>query len=507
MVAGRGPDLHVISRVLATQRVRPEPASRVIVDWLPVLAVLALLTALRCWAAAHAGLAPDEAYYWLWSRVPSTGYYDHPPMVAWWIWASTSLIGNTPLAIRTPTILSALVTSLALAATAEMLFADRRIAVRAVLWFNSMILIGVGAILSTPDAPSVMFWALATWALAALRRTGLGPFWLAVGLSAGLGCASKYTDFFLGLGILAWLVADPDARRWFRSPWLWAGRLVAFVALLPVFIWNGEHHWVSFAKQFGRISAGQPTLRYVGEFVASQLGLLNPIIAIFAILAIPSAVRSRTARRLGATGFLLALTMPLALYMVIHAFHGRVQGNWLAPIYPALALLAASATETARAGSAGSPPSPRRWVSRCPPSSSAISQSRSPCRYRFAIRPSGSSAGENSPRPSRDCARRPALAGSPRPAMALRANSPSMAGATHPSRRLSNASAIRLWHPIHGLPRRRHSSWCARGTAPRADSTAVSRPSSRSRRCGGRALVTRLSVMPLCSRRAPPLIS
>ena len=65
--------------------------------WL--LALLAL-TLLRLIVAASAPLAPDEAYYWVWSRAVAPGYLDHPPMVALWIAAGTSLLGDTPLGVR-----------------------------------------------------------------------------------------------------------------------------------------------------------------------------------------------------------------------------------------------------------------------------------------------------------------------------------------------------------------------------------------------------------------------
>ena len=52
---------------------------------LKTIFIVGALTIFRFWAMAHFDLVPDEAYYWLWSRVPSAGYYDHPPMIAWWI--------------------------------------------------------------------------------------------------------------------------------------------------------------------------------------------------------------------------------------------------------------------------------------------------------------------------------------------------------------------------------------------------------------------------------------
>ena len=32
--------------------------------------------------AGQTGLLDDEAYYWVYSRFPDWGYYDHPPMIA-----------------------------------------------------------------------------------------------------------------------------------------------------------------------------------------------------------------------------------------------------------------------------------------------------------------------------------------------------------------------------------------------------------------------------------------
>src|SRR6478672_13491144 len=169
-----------------------------------VVSVVGALTVLRLWAAVHAGLAPDETYYWLWSRTPAFGYADHPPMIAWWIWLSTQILGDSPLGVRTLPVLSAVVTSIAVFGIATQLW-NRSIALRAVLWFNATILVGVGAIFASPDAPSTMFWALALWVLSTIFCTQRSWLWILVGLFAGLGCVSKYTNLFFGLGILAWI--------------------------------------------------------------------------------------------------------------------------------------------------------------------------------------------------------------------------------------------------------------------------------------------------------------
>jgi len=310
-------------------------------NWSALAAILVALTAFRFWAASHLGLIPDETYYWLWSRVPSWGYYDHPPMIAWWIWLSTQVCGPTPLGIRFLPVLSVLLVSAAVYGTARELLADRGYAVRATLWANATFLIGGGAVFATPDAPSILFWTLGVWVLARIRNRPDAYLWLLFGAIAGLGCVSKYTNLFLGLGVVAWLLVDPKARRWLASPWLYAGGLVAMAIFAPVFLWNADHHWVSFVRQFGRIEDGHFTLRYLGEFLAVQFGLLNPLIAILAIVATGSTLRSPRRAQLSPAGFLLATAGPLIAYMVFHSFHDRVHGNWPAPIYPTIALLAA----------------------------------------------------------------------------------------------------------------------------------------------------------------------
>ena len=317
-------------------------------SWQSVAIILAVLTIIRVFAGAHAGLAPDETYYWLCAQTPTFACWDEPSMVAWWIWLSTHILGDTALGIRMPTILAVLVTSLAVFGTARELFSAESIGRRAVLWFNAMILIGVGAIFSTPDAPSTLFWSISLWAIAAIWRTGRASLWLLVGLFAGLGCLSKFTNLFFGLGLLAWLLLDPAGRRWLFSPWLWAGGLIAVIVFLPVFLWNAQHEWISFYRLFVRVAAHESTFRYIGEFVLSQVGLLNPFIAFFAALAGVTVWTRRAEPQRGPYFLLLATMAPLLIYMLIHAVHARVQGNWLVPIYPQIAILAAAYVDPRR---------------------------------------------------------------------------------------------------------------------------------------------------------------
>src|SRR6185369_6245188 len=85
----------------------------------------------------------------------------------------------------------------------------------------------------------------------------------------------------------------PKQRRWFLSFWPYAGAAIALLMFVPVLLWNAEHDWVSFALQFGRVEGGGLTLRFLGEFLAGQIGLATPFIAILAFAGIIVVLRGR----------------------------------------------------------------------------------------------------------------------------------------------------------------------------------------------------------------------
>ncbi len=321
-----------------------------------VAATIALLAA-QTLVARRLELTFDEAYYTLWSRSLSLGYLDHPPMVALVIRASTALFGGSEIGVRALSLLVVGAMPALIALIAWRLFGSVEKAALAALFWIGMPLVLIGAIFITPDAPLVVFWTLGLAALVELWRTGEARWLVALGLSLGLALESKFTAIFFAAGVGLALGATPSLRRWLASPALLAGLGIALAVFAPFVIWNAEHGWATFAKQFGRTAPQGFAPSYIAEFLVSQVGLVNPLVfaALVAALATirwhaPVQARSRDeARRL------LACTMaPAAVYFLFHSMHDRVQGNWLAPLYPAAAILAADwVAEARRAGASG----------------------------------------------------------------------------------------------------------------------------------------------------------
>jgi hypothetical protein len=316
---------------------------------------VALLT-MQAFAASRLELTFDEAYYTLWSRALAFGYLDHPPMVAYFIRASTTLLGGSEFGVRALSL--ALVGTLPalIAYIAWRLFHSVETAAIAVLMWIASPLVMAGAAFATPDAGLVLFWTLGLAALTELWRTGKTRWFIAMGLALGLMALSKFTAAFFAAGAALALVTTPSLRRSLRSPAPWVALILAAAIFSPFVLWNAGHGWATFVKQGGRAAANGFAPFYLVEFIGAQILLMNPLAfpAVAAAVAgvswrAPAGPRSaEEARRL-----LVSTIAPAVIYFAIHALHDRVEGNWLAPVLPACAILAGDWVERARRAGAG----------------------------------------------------------------------------------------------------------------------------------------------------------
>ncbi len=313
-------------------------------------AFVAALTMIRLAVAAFVPLAPDETYYWVWSRALAPSYLDHPPMVALWIRAGTDLAGPTALGVRLLGPLAAALASWMLFDTARRLFPGTRAGVIAVLLLNASLLLGVGSVIMTPDSPLLFFWTATLWAVSRIATGGHGRWWLAAGLFGGLALDSKYTALLLWVGVGLWVLLLPAARSWLRRWQPWAACAIGLALFTPVLAWNAAHGWVGLVKQGGRVDDWRPAraLGFLAELLGSQIGLATPLVWILCMAGLWAAVRRSWRQHEAGWSLLAALSLPPVLVFLQHAVGDRVQGNWPAIIYPALTVAAAGLAVPAR---------------------------------------------------------------------------------------------------------------------------------------------------------------
>ena len=108
--------------------------------------------------AAFTGLLEDEAYYWVWSRNLAWGYFDHPPMVALFIWLG-GCIFDGELGVRIVSVISFTLMLWFMWKTVEDKEKENYVRLFFVL-IVSIALIQVYGFISTPDTALVLFTAV-----------------------------------------------------------------------------------------------------------------------------------------------------------------------------------------------------------------------------------------------------------------------------------------------------------------------------------------------------------
>ncbi len=272
----------------------------------------------------------DELYYWCWAQNLQPSYFDHPPMTAYLIRASTSLLGDSVFAIRLPACLSTLV----VAAVVGGLMRHRRL-VPAVL---ATPLFTFGAVLITPDTPLLLFWALyLRWLVAAHRRLtpadgseGHVPWWLWVlgGVLLGGGALGKYTmALAVPAGFVSFRLAGVPWRKWL--PGYVGHGIAAAVLFAPVLAYNVARDFEPIRFQWAHAMAAAgpkaPAWQTAGGFAAVQVVLFGT----WPFTLFPWALRR--AKELSADP---VLRVGLCLYavpfgfFVLKSWRGPVEGNW-----------------------------------------------------------------------------------------------------------------------------------------------------------------------------------
>ncbi len=308
-----------------------------------VLMLIAATILARLVIAAVVPLVPDEAYYALWSTRLDAGYLDHPPMIAWFIRGGTLIAGDTPFGVRLLSVLAAIPASLFIWRAAALLIVDRRAGPLAALLFNLTLLGFFGLAVATPDAPLILFASALLYCAARLVDHDRPALWLAAGAATGLALLSKYSAAFLAAGFGLAVLALPQWRRRLLGPWPYAALGVAIFVFSPNLLWNAAHGWETVLKQGGRTTENwefQP--QFLAEFFGAQLGLLTPLVFLFAIIGLLPRAKIAWLTPMGRRLLAVLILVPSA-YFMFHALRSRVEGNWTGFLYPALALTAAAA--------------------------------------------------------------------------------------------------------------------------------------------------------------------
>ena len=285
-------------------------------------------------------LAPDEAYYWDWSRNLALGYYSKPPMVAWVIAFFTHLGGNHPFFVRIGAVLFSLGTSMVLFYLGRSLY-NAQVGFWAFLIANATPGFAVGSVIMTIDPPLIFFWGLTILLLhLALSRRGAG-YWYLAGISLGLGLLSKYTMIALIPSLFFYLAFSPKKRFWLmkKEPYLFV--IIGLLILAPNLYWNYINQWPAIKQPAGLVNNKNLNsfLTFI-SFFAPQVGILSPITFLMVLYGLWQGGKEGIFRHNDRYLFLFWHAIPLFGFYLILSFFSVCYENWAAAAYFAAFILA-----------------------------------------------------------------------------------------------------------------------------------------------------------------------
>ncbi|MDP1630701.1 MAG: glycosyltransferase family 39 protein [Caulobacter sp.] len=310
---------------------------------LAILLVLAL-TLLRLSAifATPLELYPDETQYWLWSRTLDFGYFSKPPMIAWAIWLTTAIGGDSEAWVRFSAPLFHAVAGLAVYGIGKRLYDDRT-GLAATAIYMLMPGVALSSSLIATDALLLCFLSLALLAYVGIGR-GERRLALAAGLGAALGLAmlSKYAAIYALIGIGLHLGVSREARKDWDVKTAALAVVTFGLVLAPNLIWNATHEFATLGHTAANANFGGKLFNPAGMlgFVAEQFGVFGPVP--FGALIGGVALFIWRRRLQPQDLLLLCLTAPPLVVVTAQALISRANANWAASAYVAGAVLAAA---------------------------------------------------------------------------------------------------------------------------------------------------------------------
>ncbi|MEV4236273.1 glycosyltransferase family 39 protein [Nocardia sp. NPDC049737] len=273
----------------------------------PLCVVAVLFAALLTAFAPRYGYHRDELYFLASGRHPDWGYPDQPPLTPLLARAMSAIDADSLLLLRLPSVLAATFVVVAAGLMARELGGGRGAQVLAsVAVASAAMVMGIGHLLSTASF-DMAAWALVCLLVLVLLRgaeggaerlgqraradgcagggvpaapngcSGVGRWWLGVGLVVGIGLQNKALLIFPVVALtLALVLVGP--RKIFGTKYFPMAVGLAFVIWLPYLLWQWCNGWPQWEMSRAIAGGSSGTSDSPVMFMLSQFGLMGPLL-------------------------------------------------------------------------------------------------------------------------------------------------------------------------------------------------------------------------------------
>lgn len=295
--------------------------------------LLAAVLLFRGWLAAALPITGDEAYFIWWGWIPDWGFYDHPPMIGWWL-AALLQLSAAEWWLRLPAVLLPVAMAFAVAA----FFRARG---EQVAWGMASLMLltplQLWNVIITTDTALVCFSFFSALAFLRAARDDDWRYYLLAGVLLAGAVLSKYFVALLGFAYLLHALIRPSLRKW-------RGLLLCYAMVVPVLLlmawWNADNCWPNYMFNFVNRHENAQGLswRYPLTYVAMMLYVLTPPVLLL-LYRQRAALRQLWQRGDGQALLLIALA-PLLLFAGLSLVK-RIGLHWVLSFLPFVLMLLA----------------------------------------------------------------------------------------------------------------------------------------------------------------------
>ncbi|WP_460516508.1 ArnT family glycosyltransferase [Cyclobacterium sediminis] len=304
------------------------------------LAVPKILFTLR----PEVNLFTEEAQYWLWSQNMAWHYYSKPPLVAVINFLSTSVLGNTEMAVRINAILSGVGIAWVTFLFGSYLY-TRKVGFWAALIVQSMPVWWLASTFHMTDSSLTLFWTLSIYLGYRGIKENSTKWWLLAGLATAMGLMAKVVIILIFPVLIIYLIYlgkfNVHKENFLKFI------LVSLLGFIPALVWNWQNNFDTFRHLFA-LSGTEginniPTNLSIAsrsfiEFILSQIAVVSLFLLPAWVAAFLYTIKSK-----GAESIYLILPGLLAfLTFAGLSIFKEAMINWPAFAYIGLAIVLAN---------------------------------------------------------------------------------------------------------------------------------------------------------------------
>jgi 4-amino-4-deoxy-L-arabinose transferase-like glycosyltransferase len=302
-------------------------------------------------ALVKIGLAPllelgnDEVYYWTYALRLSWNYFDHPPMIAWMIRATTlNTWWVSELSLRLGSILGAACSTWFIFKTGKLL-ANERVGWFAALLYTASIYTGfIAGFFILPDSPQMPLWTATLYITAylILKKSDENNWgvWILLGALIGFAALCKVHGLFLWVGFGLFILIK--RRTWLLKSQIYISALITMVIISPVFFWNWQNDFITYRFHSNRIEGKgihwDSFFRELGGEFAYQNPMVFVLLLASVIVFFKGKIRFRQQR---ISIWIFCMSLPMLLVFWTLSLFNPTLPHWSGPAFIPLFFLAA----------------------------------------------------------------------------------------------------------------------------------------------------------------------